>query len=100
MTSLHAALAALADANDIRLGKSGAAAYTGIGSDAIRALLAEYPPTPAPEGTERIEWGIRQRGQEVKLSSEVGARRAMEVFGGTLIRRVVGEWEPVEETQP
>ena len=30
---------ALAVANDIRMGRSGASAYTGIGSDALRAIL-------------------------------------------------------------
>lgn len=43
---------ALADANDARLSKSGAASYTGIGSAAIRAALAPalaLAPTPPDE---------------------------------------------------
>ena len=42
-SSLAAVLAGieeLAAANDIRMGRSGASAYTGIGSDALRALVA------------------------------------------------------------
>lgn len=71
------------------------------------------PTTPEemmPRGTERTEWGHAHADDPdfVVVTSERSARSAVEGWNsirGTdgkaiLMRRTVGEWEPVEEAQP
>lgn len=48
LAALLAGIEELAAANDVRMGRSGASAYTGIGSDALRALI----PTMTTEETQ------------------------------------------------